>query len=324
MPDSHLFSTLQSRLSKGDSAVLATVCAKSGSTPRGAGARMLLTDDGFEGSVGGGSLERQVEDAMLEMQRDGAQAVMMDFALDGQRAADEGMICGGAMTVLLERLEPTPKTVSLFAEVALRLEKGHATCIEAALRPDGVARRLLESWSDGPPVERIAEDEATIILQRIAPQPRCLIFGGGHVGRATALLAHQTGFAVTLVDDRPDFADSSAYPAPVDVRLRDLTKPMDDLATTNAYMVIVTRGHRHDGAVLGQALKSDAGYIGMIGSRRKRDMLYRELRAQGASNEQLAEVRCPIGLDIGAQTPEEIAVSVVAEMIQFKAERERG
>ena len=322
MNDRRLFALLADQLDQNRNAALATVCSRSGSAPRGVGARMLLLDDGtFHGSVGGGSLEHQVEAAMRATLADGPPARLMTVALDGAQAADDGMICGGSLTVLVERLTPDPELAALVATVGDALARGETASLETTLTNKTIVRIQTGSLPSADSVELSDADGTVVVRQRIVPQPHCLVFGGGHVGRATALLAHQTGFSVLLVDDRPDFADGATYHDDIDVRLRDMTAPMDDLPAAGGFIVIVTRGHAHDGAVLAQALKTEAAYIGMIGSRRKRDMLYDELRRTGVSDERLSAIRCPIGLDIGAQTPEEIAVAVVAEMIQRKAGR---
>jgi len=150
------------------------------------------------------------------------------------------------------------------------------------------------------------------------------IFGAGHVSRPTAQVAALAGFRVTVLDDRPEFANAERFPQ-AETRVLD---GYDDCfaklsAGPGAFVVIVTRWHVHDAEVLGQALSTGAGYIGMIGSRRKRDAVYQRLRGQGFTDADLARVHCPIGLDIGAETPEEIAVSIVAELVQARAGKAR-
>jgi xanthine dehydrogenase accessory factor len=149
-----------------------------------------------------------------------------------------------------------------------------------------------------------------------------LIFGAGHVSRPTAQVAALCGFAVTVLDDRLDFANAARFPQAETRVLESFTDCFHGLPCgPEAFVVIVTRGHAFDAEVLAQALRTRAGYIGMIGSRRKRDAVYQRLRGQGFTDADLARVSCPIGLDIGAETPEEIAVSIVAELIQSRAAR---
>ena len=148
-----------------------------------------------------------------------------------------------------------------------------------------------------------------------------LLCGGGHVSLETARLAHAAGFVVDVVDDRAEFADPRRFP----MARRCLTLPaFEDLAARcgigrHHYVAIMTRGHSFDREVLAQALKTDAFYIGMIGSSSKKASVYKALRAQGVSDAALDKVCCPIGLGIGADTPQQIAVSVVAELMAARA-----
>ena len=148
-----------------------------------------------------------------------------------------------------------------------------------------------------------------------------LLCGGGHVSLETARLAHAAGFVVDVVDDRAEFADPRRFP----MARRCLTLPaFEGLAARcgigrHHYVAIMTRGHSFDREVLAQALKTDAFYIGMIGSSSKKASVYKALRAQGVSDAALDKVCCPIGLGIGADTPQQIAVSVVAELMAARA-----
>jgi xanthine dehydrogenase accessory factor len=163
------------------------------------------------------------------------------------------------------------------------------------------------------------------------PRPfRIVLFGGGHVSLAVAKLAHTVGFHTRVVDDRPEFANSGRFP---ESRI-EVTPSLNerDCAAVLARMnlsssdgvVIVTRGHSHDRQALGATLGSEAGYVGMIGSRTKRSAVYAALREKGVREERLQTVRCPIGITIDADTPEEIAVSIVAELIQWRKNAQKA
>jgi xanthine dehydrogenase accessory factor len=133
-------------------------------------------------------------------------------------------------------------------------------------------------------------------------------------------MASMTGFAVTVLDDREEFASPQRFPQARTVVLPDFGQAFAQLTITpQCYVVIMTRGHLHDKTVLEQALKTPACYVGMIGSRRKRDALYDQLRSEGVDESSIARCHCPIGLEIGARTPEEIAVSIMAEIIACRA-----
>jgi xanthine dehydrogenase accessory factor len=155
-----------------------------------------------------------------------------------------------------------------------------------------------------------------IFVEPIVPSPTLYLFGAGHTGLATYRIARSAGFDVVVIDEREAFANRERYPDAKDIVVADLDQAMAQLTpTTAAYIVSLTPGHLSDMRVLRWAIGTPARYIGMMGSRRKVTGIFQELQKEGVSPERLANVHAPIGLDIGADTPEEIAVSVVAELI---------
>jgi xanthine dehydrogenase accessory factor len=160
----------------------------------------------------------------------------------------------------------------------------------------------------------------------LAPQPAVFIFGAGHVSRPTAQVARIAGFRTVVLDDRAEFANRERFPDADAVLVPpSLDRALEGLEVGEAdSLVIVTRGHLHDKTVLAAALKTPARYVGMIGSTRKRDAVYAALREEGVADAAIARCHCPIGLAIGARTPEEIAVSIVAELVQCRAAAEGG
>jgi xanthine dehydrogenase accessory factor len=166
---------------------------------------------------------------------------------------------------------------------------------------------------------------AEVFLEVVMPQDRLIIVGGGHCGRALARAAGTLDFSVVVADDRAEFARPADFPFPNVERVlhspadfRDLPEP-----DPQTYVVLVSKGFLTDEAALRRVIHSPAAYIGMIGSLRKRAAVYDKLKADGITDAQLARVHAPIGLEIGADTPEEIAVSILAEVIQVRAERRR-
>lgn len=160
-------------------------------------------------------------------------------------------------------------------------------------------------------------------VQSIDSTVQVVIVGAGHVGQALATLCHFVGFKAIIIDDRPEFASRERFPTAEDIRIpASLEDCFSDMAITEeCYVVIVTRGHAFDRSVLAQSLRTPAGYIGMIASKTKRDAVYKSLLGEGVTTEAIGRVHSPIGLAIGAQTPEEIAVSIMAEMIAVRAQR---
>jgi xanthine dehydrogenase accessory factor len=158
-----------------------------------------------------------------------------------------------------------------------------------------------------------------IYVEPILPQPVCFLFGGGHVSLAAARIAAQAGFGVVVVDDRPRFANRERFPEAAAVYADEWEKVFPQLAINeSSYLVIVTRGHKDDMRVLRWAVTTPARYVGLIGSKRKVVEIYKVLESEGVPREKLERVHAPIGIDIGALTPEEIGVSIVAELIAVR------
>lgn len=331
MDAARIFSEIVRRLNDGQTLASAVVCSRAGSGPRRPGARMLLAGDGAVlGSVGGGTLESEVLRCMEQTLEHG-RAGIRRFILTGEQAEKDGMICGGRMDVLTERIEPEPASLALYGEARTKAGQDR-TILVAQLRQGrvkrmlwpghaGVPEHVARALSGSPTMQILSDEDRTWILEPlISPYP-CQVFGAGHVGRRTAVLADQVGFAVTVLDDRQEFLDPSLYPPSVDLRLLSgFDRCLENIEVTPAtFVLIITRGHAHDAEVLAQALRTPAAYIGMIGSARKRDAIYASLLRTGFAKSALARVHCPVGLPIAADTPEEIAVSIVAQMIQARA-----
>ena len=163
-------------------------------------------------------------------------------------------------------------------------------------------------------------EEVNLFLEPMLSTPVVYLLGGGHVSLPLARLIKTLDFKLVVCDDREDFANEERFPEADEVWVRDFRTVLDEVELgPEAYVVIVTRGHIYDKDVLAQALKQEVAYVGMIGSRRKRDMIYQTLLEEGYSQEKIKSVHSPIGLGIGAETPEEIAVSVAAELIQVRS-----
>lgn len=341
----HTLPPLLDSLERGQSLVRATILAHEGSTPRSAGSSMLLTADSqphlriLAGTVGGGLVEARVMDSAALVLADGLRR-MESFDLTGELAAGADMICGGRLRVFLELL--VPQELHLFRSLDACLERGERALLltpldhgpRFLLRADALPLCTNKDTILHPTLQETARqqgvgiktptllsvDGARYLLEPWVAASPLTILGAGHVSRPTALVAALAGFRVLVLDDRPDFANAQRFPQAETRVLQSFADALSGAHTgPGAFLVIVTRGHMHDADVLAQALRTKAGYIGMIGSRRKRDAIYERLRGQGFTDADLARVRCPIGLGIDAETPEEIAVSIVAELIQARA-----
>lgn len=351
-----IFRVLEEELQAGRPAVLATIVSHRGSTPRTAGARMAVRADGsFVGTIGGGKVEAEVLVETARVFREGKNRVLA-FRLQGQEAADADMLCGGELTIYLEYY-PTndPSFKDFLRSVSECLERGEKPVLVVPLEdgtPAGPETKgclfpskgkkeetALPSWQgslegritdfplEGSPVLEKAVDrgkEKIFYLERLAAPERLILFGAGHISAALCPLAKGIGFRVTVTDDRPEFAHPSRFPRADKLVVLPFVEAVKEIRVLPAdFVVIMTRGHLHDQEVLRQVLPLRPAYIGMIGSRRKREVIFRALQKEDLPGDLLQSVHTPIGLSIGAETPEEIAVSIAAELIQVRAEKRK-
>lgn len=338
------FNEVAAALAAGRSLCLATIIAQSGSAPRPLGTVFAVgADGGIIGSIGGGRLEADVMTAAARVLASD-QAGLMDFSLTGREAAQLEMICGGEVRVYLEPLaegDDQARQWARDAAAAARRGQGFIWTLvqtgpmaglagrkglwrpgdDLASLPGGLADRLdLGAGLGRPGWLPAGAGGSKIFLQPLTGQPVVYLFGGGHISLYLAPLLHLVGFGVVVVDDRPEFAGRDRFPQADELLVRSFAAALDGLALDErSYVVIVTRGHLHDKDVLAQALRAPSAYVGMIGSRRKKGLIYRALLGEGFTPADLDRVHAPIGLDIGADTPAEIAVSIVAELIAVRA-----
>jgi xanthine dehydrogenase accessory factor len=330
-----------SLLGRGQGFAWVTILDTRGSSPRHTGAAMLVRADGsIAGTIGGGPLEAGVIGRALDVTKSGG------FCLEKFDSAQLGMMCGGGGNVLIEHVDPASATTQeLFRSLVTLLDSGRKGWLVTVVPEEGgegspVRRCLVESDGSvaGDPVcdaetlrglakrggtyDRIlADDPARTHVQSVGAQGAAYVFGAGHCGEKLVPVLSTLGFFTVIIDDRPDFASRERFPAadrivvPGSFDAVVETLPIDE----ESYLVIVTRGHSHDTNVLAQTLRTKARYIGMIGSKKKVAETFRALEEEGFSSDDLARVCAPIGLSIGAETPEEIAISIAAQIIQVRS-----
>ena len=325
---------------RGESFVLATVITRNGSAPRSAGAKMLVKADGSTtGTVGGGILEAQVERLAAEVMNH-HNAIVRGFQFSGKDAATMDAICGGQVDVLVQWLDANDsKAAAIIQELQAAvtshrkawlvtvLPTASATSSWVLVHPDS---SVIGSLPPGLSLEMILETRHPNLVdfgqQQAMVEPvniagTAYIFGAGHVSRSLAEFTEAVGFWTVVLDDRSEYANRQRFPKADELIVLDsfsdaLSKIEID---RDSFIVIVTRGHQNDLTVLAQVLKTSAGYIGMIGSRRKCELIFKELCRSGYSEGDIMRVHAPIGLPIEAETPEEIGISIAAEMIQARA-----
>lgn len=347
------YSEIVKALEKKERVVLATLINRIGSAPRAVGAKYLVKEDGTSfGTIGGGCVEAEVWQGAQEAINKG-KAGVLHFNLTADQLAAGGLICGGTVDIFLEPLRP--EFLDIYREVARIKQKGGSAILatlvsmdETSVKGEGTkilmrpAGEKIGHLSGGEELEQKVLDEGEVVLRENKPrmmvvsleekkieillepivsEPTVYIFGAGHVSQELAPLAKRVHFKVVVIDDRETFANRDRFPEADDVLVLDFERCFDRLLIDeSSYLIIVTRGHLYDSVVLEEAIKTPARYVGMIGSRTKIQTLYKNLMKKGIPRESLDRVCAPIGLDINSETPEEIAVSIVAELIKVRGQ----
>ncbi len=303
---------------------LAVVLSTEGSTPQCVGAKAAIDAAGrIWGTVGGGAVEAEARRVAIEACRSQCPAVF-DFHLENDDAGGAEPICGGRMRILVD---PTvARHRSCYAAAAEALEQRKRGTLRTTIQ-SGAETEVRVEWlagqADGLPhleMQQTGNRCDELFVEPVIPRPLLLVAGAGHVGQALAVQAAQIGFDVTVIDDRPEFAHSALFPQGVRVCCRPAAQQIAaEPMAADTYVVIVTRGHRHDAEALAACVHRRPAYIGMIGSRRKVALLRKNfLENRLATEEELDRVFAPIGLAIGAVTVPEIAVSIAAQLIAVR------
>lgn len=317
---------------------LAVIISNDGSTPRGEGSKMIIMEDSIIATIGGGLMEAMVIDAARKEVIPGKTAKIC--AIDMHEGTSE-MACGGECEVLCAYIDGEDKNLLEVFRAAEETDKsgdkgwifyiyngnpGAKMPFQCCVNTGG--GQVVGEFTETPSFSREmlknpvrvavhgdSADGVRYVAQDINPTGRMYIFGGGHVSFEVAKLAVNLGFDVTVIDDREEFANPERFPECKTVVVKSFPEMGDFPTDERSYILIITRGHAHDKTVLRWALNKPHLYLGMIGSKSKRETLYRGLASEGFPMEQLRRVKCPIGLTIGAETPAEIAVSIMAEVI---------
>ena len=331
-----IFSALRELIASGENAVLVSVIASSGSTPRGSGAKMLVCRDGsIRGTIGGGAVEyRSI--ALARQLHETKQSALRAFDLSSEDKCDLGMICGGNATVYFQYLAAGDPVLSemLAWEQELRRQETDAWLV-TAVTGDGAPRmgiyaegqlRFMESVDEAAvaahlgPRSVLVQGEPMLYIEPLVRSGRVYVFGGGHVAQALVPVLIPLDFPCVVLEDRAEFADPVLFPGARAVRLVDFSRLADEVSLTDAdYVCIMTRGHENDLLIEQQVLRMPARYIGLIGSARKAASSFAALRKMGFSEAELRRIVTPIGLPIGGKSPQEIAISIAAQLIQYRS-----
>lgn len=336
--------------------VLATVTRTMGSTPQKPGSSALFSSQGLvSGTVGGGIVEGRVQDKALEA-INSKKSGHYTFNLYNDISKIEEAICGGEISVLLDA-DPgsnMPVFHQLRKSIQDRIPGVLLTMVTGTDDSSVLISRYWFSSSSVPSMQKEYLDRiipvanemiakrnsydyreielalndkpsSVILLEPVFPPEHLVIAGAGHIGRALAHLGSFLGFEVKVIDDRPEYANKDNIPAADHIIVKEIGKALSELKKTDdTYVIIVTRGHKDDAGALKPCIGSELAYTGMIGSRKKVTAMRENFIEKGfASREQWDKIHTPIGLDIGSQTVEEIAVSIAAQLIQVRNKRQK-
>lgn len=340
MDNLHIFEKAAALLEAGDNVALVTVVSTTGSTPGKVGYKMLVWAEGKQtfDTIGGGLVEgRMIEQAGRMLSKPSSRA--FTFSL-GDTPDDEKGICGGSVELLIETFDED--ALSLFHDLIAAADSDESTALLSIISPDAPLRKILirdaalsatadaefsseiieaikEVVAAGHGVIRVSAGDANAFIEGISRLPAVILFGAGHLADHVAKYAKAMHFRVAVYDDRCEYANRQRFPDADEIIVADFGRALDKVRIDRrCYVVIVTRGHKYDEIVLEQVLKTDARYIGMIGSKRKTRTILDRLRHRGIPADLLDRVFSPIGVSIGAVTPEEIALSIVCELVKIR------
>lgn len=332
--------------------VLTVILEASGSTPRHAGSMMLTDWTGNYGTIGGGKLEYLAQQRAAEYLRDRTSQTDF-FLLNNVDAGALGMACGGTARLLFLYIDGQSEALKKIWESANELEQEKTSmwlliqtdeaanwslrlytrtiCVAAACGRDGAAQEMAVPKQDIEADEKLYQylygtQSHQSVGWKEKNQWNCCIplsqtamvyvFGGGHVSKALVPVLKSVFFRCTVWDDLEEFANPTRFPSADELCVDSFEKISEKIQVTQEdYAVVVTRGHMWDYVCVREILKTPARYIGMIGSRKKRETVYQMLREDGFTQRDIARIHSPIGIPIGGGTPEEIAISITAELI---------
>lgn len=329
---------------------VATVVRTHGSTPQTIGAKLVVSADDERpfGTLGGGCVEADAIEAAREVLETGGRS-LREYRLTEDLAWSTGLVCGGTMWILAERgdLALSCEGRDMLPDVARAAAGGPPLAVVTGLAKDGrsyVFDRRAVVHADGHmtgslgdpaidagavraavtqlgkgPARLLAPDEAhELLIEPVTGRPHLVIAGGGHVARAIARQAKLLDFDVTVIEDRPEFANPERFDGATVIN-GDVAPTIEALRYgAQDFVVVATRGHKMDADCVFAAARTNARYIGLLGSRRKTVLIADLLREHGIAEHRIAVIHAPVGLDLGGRTPAEIALAILAEITQHR------
>jgi xanthine dehydrogenase accessory factor len=321
-----VFTKLYGLLRAGQNAVVATVVQSYGSTPRGAGAKMLVAaGEPLVGTVGGGAAEYaaiQQANELLKTRR----CLMREYRMHPGETDGTGMVCGGGVRVYFAFFSARDEEKrARVAKACEALQKNGDSWLQTSINEDGFDIAVFTRPGPHRVGNAVFLAKEGRFIEPLAQTGAVYAFGGGHVSQALVPALSAVDFRVIVMENRAEFARPALFPGAFEVTLCDFNDCFRGRRVTdNDYIAIMTRGHQGDYGVLAQALNTPATYIGMIGSKTKIALTKKAVLEAGFTEADFSRVNSPIGLAISAQTPAEIAVSIAAELIAHRAKRNAG
>ncbi len=344
---SGIWQEVHKSLMKGQDIVVATIVAASGSTPRSAGSKLAVYKDGrITGTIGGGAVEADVIQSAMNLFSSQGVDLLSFNCLDTSSTDQMDMICGGSIRVLIEYVACNAENLKMYGLLRNSVQMSQSLLwvgrldrseeryhfrrslqtidnsrVNSLLLPTELRGVIFQnSVCHNMTLLHTVEDQHYVV-EFIQPPEIVYLVGGGHVSKAVSTLLLQIDFRFVVADDRAKFVNKERFPDAEQLLVTTDYHGVFESSSIgpSSYILIMTRGHHYDKLVLAQALKTEAGYIGMIGSRRKRDHIFGLLMDEGFTDEDLQRVFCPVGLDIDAETPSEIGISIIAQLIQHRA-----
>jgi len=321
-----LFLSALEQLKKGQDIMLVTIIESKGSAPRGAGARMWVSSNSksgnadFSGTIGGGIIESMALREAEELLQAKC-CKIKEYNLGAAEVASIGMVCGGRIWISYFYIaSDNQQMIELLTEINARYQRRENTWL--MITGDEDKTWVMSIAKKGTNSKTVVEENAIHYTEHLIKSETVYVFGGGHVAQALVPLLVKVGFSCVVFDDRKEFASVTHFPEAAEVHCGDF-RNIDKTLTIRKddYVVIMTRGHVNDFLVQGWALAHQPYYIGVIGSRKKIAYVTSKLLEQGFTKEAITACHTPIGLDIGAETPAEIAVSVAGELIQVRSQK---
>lgn len=322
----NLFVKLNEKLNGSEDVVLCTIISSSGSSPRKSGTKMLVFNDGsIFGTIGGGVVEYKTIELALESLKS-KKPLVEEFSLDKKDVEKEGMVCGGKVKIFVRPFcYRNEDDVLIINKILLELNKKNDCLIVYELAKNTINVISNDDKEFSMFVEKykiknrslLSDDDKFIDLYK--EDGFVYIFGGGHISQALVPVIAKLGFKIIVLEDRKEFSKLELFPGALSTEIVDF-KNLNIKIDSKDYIIIMTRGHKADFEILEFSLNSKAKYIGLIGSKSKWAYTVDKLIEDGFCEEDYKRVNNPIGIDISAETPDEIAISIAAQLIKKRAE----